>query len=119
MARSGCSTQLSAVLQAEGEQRGELNLRVSCQPSLNLEASVQHSIDAIMTLGFPPNGGIILKVSAAHLPGVEVSVELGPCYFHGICGLSKSLQREGETASYTVNVTNYCPALEVRDMLVM
>lgn len=78
---------------------------------------MQHSIDAITALGFPPNGGIILKASAAHLPGAELSVELGPCYFHGICGLSKPPQREGET-SYTVNVTNYCPALEVRDMLV-
>lgn len=72
-----------------------------------------------MMLGFPPNGGIILKVSAAHLPGAEVRVELGPCYFHGVCGLLKSSQREGETSSYTVNVTNYCPALQVRDILEM
>lgn len=72
-----------------------------------------------MMLGFPPNGRIILKVSAAHLPGAEVRVELGPCYFHGVCGLLKSSQREGETSSYTVNVTNYCPALQVRDILEM
>ncbi|XP_056913419.1 uncharacterized protein LOC130539234 isoform X1 [Takifugu flavidus] len=111
-ARSGCSTRLSAALQAEGEQKGELNLRVSCQPSLNLEASVQHSIDAVTTLGIPTNGAIILKVSAAHLPAAELSVELGPCHFRGICGLSKSSHREGETSFYTVNVTNYCPALQ-------
>lgn len=41
-------------------------------------------------------------------------MELGPCYFRGICGLSKSSHREGETSFYTVNVTNYCPTLQVR-----
>lgn len=71
-------------------------------------------MDAVTTLGFPSNGAIILKVSAAHLPAAEVSVELGPCHFRGICGLSKSSHREGETSFYTVNVTNYCPALQVR-----
>lgn len=76
-------------------------------------------MDAIMKLGFPPNGGIILKALPAHRPGVEASVELGPCHFHGICGLLQSSQREGETSSYTVNVTNYCPALKVRNLSVI
>lgn len=113
IACSGCSTHLSAVLQAEGEQRGQLNVHASCEPSLNLEASLQNSIDALTTLGFPSNGRIILKVSAAHLPAVEVGLEKGPCYIHASGGLS---QREGEASSYAVNVTSNCPALQVRDI---
>lgn len=112
--RSGCSTHLSAVLQAEGEQRGGLTLHLTCQPNLNLKASVQHSIEAMKTLGFPTRGGITLNVSTAHVPGVEVDLELGRCFFRGRVGKTKSPQREEERSSYVVNVTNFCPALQVR-----
>nr|XP_033505718.1 uncharacterized protein LOC117271565 [Epinephelus lanceolatus] len=106
--RSGCSTNLSTVLQADGEQRGSLSLHLSCHPHLSLRASVQHSIEAIQTLGFPAHGALILKVS--HLPGVVVGLELGRCYFRGSLGKTEASQTE--ESSYAVNVTNYCPALQ-------
>lgn len=112
--RSSCSTHLSAVLQAEGEQRGGLTLHLTCQPNLNLKASVQHSIEAMKTLGFPTRGGITLNVSTAHVPGVEADLELGRCFFRGRLGKTKSPQREEERSSYVVNVTNFCPALQVQ-----
>lgn len=65
-------------------------------------------------LGFPSHGGITLNVSPAHQPGVEVDLELGCCYFRSNLGKTKASQREEERISYTVNVTNYCPALQVR-----
>lgn len=65
-------------------------------------------------LGFPSHGGITLNVSTAHQPGVEVDLELGRCYFRSHLGKTKASQREEERISYTVNVTNYCPALQVR-----
>lgn len=114
LTRSGCSTHLSAVLQAEGEQRGGLTLHLTCQPNLNLKASVQHSIEAIKTLGFPTRGGITLNVSTANLPGVEVDLELGRCFFKGRLGKTKSSLREEERSSYILNVTNFCPALQVQ-----
>lgn len=64
-------------------------------------------------LGFPPYSGITLNVSTAHLPGVEVDLELGRCYFRGNLGKTKASQTEEEQSSYIVNVTNYCPALQV------
>lgn len=111
--RSGCSTSLSSVLQAEGEQKGSLKLHFSCHPNLHLKASVQHSVEAIQMLGFPTHGGITLNVSAGHLPGVEVDLELGGCYFRGNMGKTKASLKGEEPSSYTVNVTNYCPALQV------
>ena len=75
---------------------------------------MQHSIETVQMLGFPAHGALILKVSSAHLPGVELGLELGRCYFRGHLGKSEAPQTEGEQASYAVNVTNYCPALQVR-----
>ncbi|KAM7379044.1 hypothetical protein PAMP_004619 [Pampus punctatissimus] len=112
--RSGCSTNLTAVLQAEDEHNVSLTLSLTCHPSLSLKASVQHSVDAIQTLGFPTHGALILRVSSAHLSEVEVGLELGRCYFRG--NLEKTTSSETETernqSSYAVNVTNYCPALQ-------
>ncbi|KAM6989140.1 uncharacterized protein LKV04_008860 [Tautogolabrus adspersus] len=110
--RSGCSINLSTVLHAKGEQKGNLSLNLTCHPNLSLKASVQHNIEAIHMLGLPSRGGLILNVSAAHLPGVEVGLELGQCYFRGNLGKTKTSLTEEEESSYTVNVTNYCPALQ-------
>ncbi|XP_037642433.1 uncharacterized protein LOC119498040 [Sebastes umbrosus] len=110
--RSGCSTHLSTILQTEGEQKGNLSLHLTCYPHLSLKASVQHSIEAIQMLGFPAQGALILNVSTAHLPGVEVGLELGRCYFRGNLGKTEASQTEEEQSSYAVNVTNYCPALQ-------
>ncbi|XP_068593999.1 uncharacterized protein [Cebidichthys violaceus] len=109
--RSGCSTNLSTILQTEGEQKGSLSLHLTCQPHLGLKASVQHSIEALQMLGFPAHGALILNVSAAHLPGVEVGLELGRCYFRGNFGKTEASNME-ERSSYAVNVTSYCPALQ-------
>ncbi len=65
-------------------------------------------------LGFPTHGAVILNVSTAHLPGVEVGLELGRCYFRGNLGKTQASQTQEEQSYYTVNVTNYCPALQVR-----
>eukprot|EP00064_Thunnus_orientalis_P014659 superscaffoldBa00002579_g14706 len=108
---SGCSTNLSAVLQAEDEQKVNLTLSLACHPSLSLKASVRHSIEAIQTVGFPTNGALILNVSAAHVPEVEVGLELGRCYFRGKTTSSET-ETERNRSSYAVNVTNYCPALQ-------
>ncbi|XP_035489892.2 uncharacterized protein LOC118310747 isoform X2 [Scophthalmus maximus] len=111
--RSGCSTNLSTVLhvlRGEDEQKGSLTLYLTCLPGLSLKASVQHSIKAVQTLGFPSLGTLILNVSTAHLPGVEVGLELGRCYFRGELGKTK--ETEGDESTYAVNVTNYCPALQ-------
>lgn len=64
-------------------------------------------------MGFPMHGALMLNVSTAHLPGVEVGLELGRCYFRGNLGKTTASQTE-EQSSYAVNVTNYCPALQVR-----
>ncbi|XP_042353477.1 uncharacterized protein LOC121951275 [Plectropomus leopardus] len=110
--RSGCSTNLSTVLHAEGKQKGSLSLHFTCHPYLSLKASAQHSIEAIQMLGFPAHGAFILKVLTAHLPGVEVGLELGRCYFRGSLGKTEASQTKEEPSSYVVNVTNYCPALQ-------
>ncbi|XP_040911109.1 uncharacterized protein LOC121193056 [Toxotes jaculatrix] len=109
ISHSGCSAELSAVVQAEEEQKGSLILHLTCLPSLGLKASVQHSIEAIQTLGFPSHVALILNASATHLPGVEVGLELGRCYFRGKLGKTK--ETEGDRSFYAVNVTNYCPSL--------
>lgn len=88
---------------------------LTCLPGLSLKASVQHSIKAVQTLGFPSLGTLILNVSTAHLPGAEVGLELGRCYFRGELGKTK--ETEGDESTYAVNVTNYCPALQVRKPL--
>lgn len=117
--RSGCSTYLSTVLQTEGKEKGNLRLHLTCHPHLSVKASVQHSVDAIQTLGFPTHGAIILNVSSAHLPGVEAGLELGRCYFRGNLGKTKAAPTEEEQSSYAVNVTHYCPALQVRNLLAL
>ncbi|XP_069367780.1 uncharacterized protein [Paralichthys olivaceus] len=111
--RSGSSTDLSTVLhfvQAEGKQEGSLVLNLTSLPRFSLKASFQHSIEKIQTLGFPSLGALVLNVSTARLPGVEVGLELGRCHFRGKLGKSK--EKEGDQSSYTVNVTNHCPALQ-------
>ncbi|XP_051279537.1 uncharacterized protein LOC127375918 isoform X2 [Dicentrarchus labrax] len=112
IARSGCSTYLSTALQAEGEQKGNFSLHLTCHPHLSLKASVQHSIEAVQMLGFPTHGALILNVSTAHLPGVKAGLELGRCYFMANLGKTKASQTEGDQSLYAVNVTNYCPALQ-------
>ncbi|XP_044075986.1 uncharacterized protein LOC122887130 [Siniperca chuatsi] len=107
--RSSCSTNLSTILQSEVEQKGSLSLHLTCHPHLSLKASVQHSIEAMQMLGFPTHGSLNLNVSTAHLPGVEVGLELGSCFFR--CNLGKTKAEEGQSF-YAVNVTNYCPALQ-------
>ncbi|XP_070830189.1 uncharacterized protein [Chaetodon trifascialis] len=109
--RSGCSTSLSTVLQAEGEQKGSLSLHLTCHPHLSLKASAQHSLESVHVLGFPAHGALILNVSTAHLPGVEVGLELGRCYFRGNLRKTKASHTEEEQSSYAVNVINHCPAL--------
>ncbi|KAG7227140.1 hypothetical protein INR49_013938 [Caranx melampygus] len=110
ISRSGCSTDLSAVLQVAGEQRGSLTLYLTCVPGLSLKTSVQHSIEEIQMLGIPSHGTLILNIMNAHLPGVEFDLELGPCYFRGKWGEAK--ETEGNQSFYAVNMTNYCLALQ-------
>ncbi|CAI5641741.1 unnamed protein product [Oreochromis niloticus] len=110
--RSGCSTDLSTVLQAEGAQKGSLNLSLTCDPQLSLRASVQHSIEPIKKLQFPTHGELFLNVSTALLPGVEVGLEVGRCFFRGNVGKVKASQTETEQTSYTVNVSSFCPPLQ-------
>ncbi|XP_068995564.1 uncharacterized protein [Embiotoca jacksoni] len=110
--RSGCATNLSTVLQAEGAQKTTLSLSLTCHPHLSLRASVQHFLEALKVLRFPTHGALLLNVSTAHWPGVEVGLELGQCYFRGNLGKIKPSQTEAEKSSYTFNVTNYCPSLQ-------
>nr|XP_043895928.1 uncharacterized protein LOC122778275 [Solea senegalensis] len=109
--RSGCSTNLSTILQVEDEQIGSLILHLTCLTGLSLKASVQHSIKALQTLGFPSFGSLTLNASSAHLPGVDVALELGRCYFRS--KLAKETKESDEHESlYLVNVTHVCPALQ-------
>lgn len=64
-------------------------------------------------LGFPSHGAVILNVSTAHQPGVWIDLELGHCYFRGKLGQNE--ETEGDQSSYSANVTNSCPALQVRE----
>lgn len=64
-------------------------------------------------LGFPAHAALLLNVSTAHLPGVEVGLELGRCSFRGNLGETDASNME-EQSSYAVNLTNDCPALQVR-----
>uniref|UniRef100_UPI003AABB2CD uncharacterized protein n=1 Tax=Centroberyx gerrardi TaxID=166262 RepID=UPI003AABB2CD len=109
---SGCSTNLDTHLQAGGEEKGSLSLSVACHPHLRLRASIQHSIEGIQALGFPTRGALVLGVSTTNLPGVEVGLELGHCYFRVNLGETKASETERNQSSYAVNVTNYCPALQ-------
>ncbi|XP_074545635.1 uncharacterized protein LOC141804879 [Halichoeres trimaculatus] len=109
--RSGCSTDLGAVLHAGGEQKGSLMLNLTCHPHLSLKTSVQHSIETIQLLGFPTHGGLTLHTSPTRLPGAEFGLELGGFYFRGkFEGTGTSWAEEEQT--YTLNVTNFCPALQ-------
>lgn len=111
--RSGSSTNLSAVLQAEGAHKGSLSLSLARHPQLSLRASVQHSIEAIKKLQFPTHGALLLNVLTAPLPGVEVGLVFGRCYLRGNLGKVKASQRAVEQISYTANVTSSCPSLQV------
>nr|XP_040026805.1 uncharacterized protein LOC120815845 isoform X3 [Gasterosteus aculeatus aculeatus] len=111
IARSGCSTSLRTILLTEGEQKGRLSVHLTCHPHLGLKASVQHSVEAVQMLGFPAHAALLLNVSTAHLPGVEVGLELGRCSFRGNLGETDASNME-EQSSYAVNLTNDCPALQ-------
>lgn len=67
-------------------------------------------------LGIPSHGALVLNVTTAHLPGAEVGLELGPCYFRGKWGVAK--ETEGDQFFYAANMTNYCPALQVRKAII-
>lgn len=113
--RSGCCTNVSAVLRAGEEQKGSVSLYLTSHPGLSLKASVQNSVEEIQMLGFPSHGALMLNVSAAHQPGVEFGLELGRCYIRGQLGEARGA--DGNHSSYAVNVTNYCPSLKVRKQL--
>lgn len=77
---------------------------------------MQHSIEGIQALGIPTHGSLVLGVLSADVPGVEVGLELGHCYFRVNMGETKSSEKERNQSSYAVNMTNYCPALQVRKL---
>ncbi|XP_028987619.2 uncharacterized protein LOC114844422 isoform X3 [Betta splendens] len=108
VSRSGSSTSVSTVLQAEGKQNASLMLHLAHQPSLTVRASLQNSIDRMLRLGFPSRGEVSLNASTQH--GVWVGLELGNCYIQG--GFVKNKDTEGEQTSYSVTGTNSCPALQ-------
>ncbi|XP_077415011.1 uncharacterized protein LOC144044458 isoform X2 [Vanacampus margaritifer] len=112
MSRSGSSTNFSIDLLALDKQKGSITLSLTFQPSLSLNASVQHSIEAIQALGFPSNGTMIISVSAAHLPIVKFGLEIGNCHFSGLLDTSKSSEAGNNGFSYSVNMANYCPVLQ-------
>nr|XP_020442398.1 uncharacterized protein LOC109951951 [Monopterus albus] len=107
---SGGSRNLSTILYSEARQKGSFVLCLTSHPSLSLTASIQHSIETVQTPAFPTHVAIILNASTTHLPGVEVGLELGRCYFRSKLGKTK--ETEGDQSSYAVSVTNYCPALQ-------
>ncbi|XP_061654143.1 uncharacterized protein LOC133489262 isoform X2 [Phyllopteryx taeniolatus] len=109
---SGCSTNLSIDLLAPNEQKGSMMLLLTFQPSLSLNASVQHSIEAIHALGFPSNAALVLTVSATHLPVVNVGLEIGNCHFSGHLDKTESSEAERKGFSCSVNVAHYCPVLQ-------
>lgn len=113
VSRRGCTTHFSATLQTEGEEKGSLLLQLDCQPGPSLKASVQHSVAAMRTLGLPTRGAVAVNISTEHLPAGEVDLELGRCSFRGRLGKAESPERDEERPSYIVNVTNFCPALQV------
>ncbi|XP_029929860.1 uncharacterized protein LOC115374855 [Myripristis murdjan] len=110
--RFSCTTNLNAHLQIGGEQKGSLSLSIACHPHLRLRSSMQHSIEGIQALGIPTHGSLVLGVLTADVPGVEVGLELGHCYFRVNMGETKSSEKERNQSSYAVNMTNYCPALQ-------
>ncbi|XP_061551184.1 uncharacterized protein LOC133412122 isoform X1 [Phycodurus eques] len=110
--QSGCSTNLSIDLLAPNEQKGSMMLFLTFQPSLSLNASVQHSIEAIHALGFPSNAALVLTVSATHLPVVNVGLEIGNCHFNGHLDKTESSEAERKGFSCSVNVAHYCPVLQ-------
>lgn len=113
LSRRGCSTHLSATVQTEGEEKGSLMLQLACQPGLSLKASVQHSVVAMRTLGLPTRGAVAVNVSTERLPAAEVDLELGRCSFRGRLCKADPPGTDQERPSYVVNVTNFCPALQV------
>lgn len=113
VSRRGCSTHFSAALQTEGQEKGSLTLQLACQPGLSLQVSAQHSVEAMRALGLPTRGAVVMNVSTEHLPAAEVDLELGRCSFRARLGKAESPGRDEERSSYVVNVTNFCPALQV------
>ena len=111
---AGCSARLDAHLHAGAEERGALSLATSCHPHLSLKGSARHSLGALRTLGFPPRGALVLALSAEGHPGVELGLELGPCYTRASAGDKGGSEITTDHSTWFVNVTHYCPALQVR-----
>nr|XP_057943014.1 uncharacterized protein LOC131138235 isoform X3 [Doryrhamphus excisus] len=109
---SGCCTNLSADLLAEDKHKVSTALSLTFQPSLSLNASVRHCIEAIQALGVPSNGALVVSVSSEQLPVATVGIELGNCHFSGHLGKTQVSEAEGNRLSYNVNLTNYCPVLQ-------
>ncbi|XP_068195919.1 uncharacterized protein [Antennarius striatus] len=107
--RSDCSSRLRSVVTVGGGQKASLHLRSTCLPHLRLEASVEHSIIAVETLGLPPHAAITLSVSTPRPAHVEGGLEVGPCYFGG--NLGETRQVEEDQWLYSGNLTSYCPPL--------
>ncbi|KAF3699111.1 putative uncharacterized protein LOC400499 [Channa argus] len=108
VSRSDSCINLSTVLQAEEKQKGSVTVYLTYHPSLSLKASVQHTIEDIQLLGFPSHGA--LSLSTTQQPSVEAGLEVGRCYFRSKLG--KTEETERDKSSYTLNTTNYCPALQ-------
>ncbi|XP_061925266.1 uncharacterized protein LOC133664564 isoform X2 [Entelurus aequoreus] len=109
---SGCCTDLSADLLADEKHKVSIAWCHTGQQSLSLTASVKHTIEAIEALGLPSNGVLALNVSAAPLPVVMVTLEIGNCQFSGHLDKAQSSEAEVKQLSYNVNVTSYCPFLQ-------
>ncbi|KAK2822136.1 hypothetical protein Q5P01_022201 [Channa striata] len=110
-----CRSTLSPLLwKYDGSHRGDspavTDLSQCLSVTLSLKASVQHTIEDIQLLGIPSHGALILNISTKHQPGVEAGLEVGRCYFRSQLGKTK--ETEGDKSSYTLNATNYCPALQ-------
>ncbi|XP_077359529.1 uncharacterized protein LOC144005296 isoform X2 [Festucalex cinctus] len=112
ISHSGSSTNISIGLLVQDKQKGSVTLSLAFQPSFSLNASVQHSIEAIQALGFPSNGTMVTSVSAAHRPVVKLGMEIGNCHFTGLLEKCKSSEAENNGFSYSLNMANYCPVLQ-------
>lgn len=116
---SGCSSRLDTHLHTGREERGAISLYFACLPHLSLRGSVQHSIGGLHALGFPAHSALALGVPTADLPGVELGLELGQCYVRVKAEEIKASETEREQSTYAVNVSHYCPALQVRILFIM
>ncbi|KAM4557598.1 uncharacterized protein V3H82_017324 [Fundulus diaphanus] len=107
---SGCVTNLSAALQAEGAKKGTLTLSLTRSPHGSLPAAVLHLLDVVKTLRYPASGAPPLNGSGASLPAVDFSLELGRCSLRGNLGNTAALQ--ASQPSLIMNVTSHCPLFQ-------